>query len=126
MSVPTPILQYNLSDASVKGLLPSGYTPLAYIESTTSNQYIDTGFKYSSGNITVDCEYTVPSNSNATIFGSSNDNTKWLCLIYKNGSNSLHYCGTISGTWSNGELSGNKRKITYSISGTTCTLNDGK
>lgn len=34
MSVPTPILQYNLSDASVKGLLPSGYTPLAYIESS--------------------------------------------------------------------------------------------
>lgn len=126
MSVPTLILQYNLSDASVKGLLPSGYTPLAYIESTTSNQYIDTGFKYSSGDITVDCEYTVPSNGNATIFGSSNDNTKWLCLIYKSGSNSLHYCGTISGSWANSELSGNKRKITYSISGTTCTLNDGK
>lgn len=41
MSVPTPILQYNLSDASVKGLLPSGYTPLAYKSSGT--QYINTG-----------------------------------------------------------------------------------
>lgn len=125
MSIPTPILQYNLSDATMKGLLPDGYTPLAYIESTTAGEHIDTGFVYSSGNITIDCEYTVPSN-NSTIFGSSNDNTKWLCLIYKKGSNSYHYCGTINGSWANSELSGNKRKITYSISGTTCTLNDGK
>ena len=42
MSVPTPILQYNLSDASVKGLLPSGYTPLAYIESS-GTQWINSG-----------------------------------------------------------------------------------
>ena len=40
MSVPTPILQYNLSDATIKGLLPDGYTPLAYIEST-GTQWID-------------------------------------------------------------------------------------
>lgn len=126
MSTPAPILQYTLSDATMKGLLPAGYTPLAYIESTTAGEYIDTGFKYSSGNITVDCEYTVPSNNDATIFGSSNDNTKWLCLIYKYGSNSSHYCGTVSGSWGNSEPSGGKRRITYSISGTTCTLNDGK
>lgn len=42
MSVPTPILQYNLSDATMKGLLPDGYTPLAYIECNGS-QLINTG-----------------------------------------------------------------------------------
>ena len=41
--IPTPIVQYNLSEATVKGLLPEGYTPLAYIEST-GTQYIDTGW----------------------------------------------------------------------------------
>ena len=44
MSVPTPILQYTLSDATMKGLLPSGYTPLAYVE-FTGTQHIDTGIK---------------------------------------------------------------------------------
>lgn len=43
MSVPTPILQYTLSDATMKGLLPAGYTPLVYIEST-GTQYINTGW----------------------------------------------------------------------------------
>ena len=43
MSVPTPILQYNLSDATMKGLLPSGYTPLAYVEFTSANRLINTG-----------------------------------------------------------------------------------
>lgn len=43
MSVPTPILQYNLSDATIKGLLPSGYTPLAYVECTSANRLINTG-----------------------------------------------------------------------------------
>ena len=43
MSLPTPILQYNLAEATVKDLLPEGYTPLAYIEST-GTQWIDTGW----------------------------------------------------------------------------------
>jgi hypothetical protein len=41
MSLPTPILTYSLSEATMKGLLPDGYTPLAYIEST-GTQYINT------------------------------------------------------------------------------------
>ena len=44
MSIPTPLIQYSLSDATMKDLLPSGYLPLEYIEST-GTQYINTGFK---------------------------------------------------------------------------------
>lgn len=44
MSVPSPIVQYNLSDATMKGLLPSGYTPLAYIY-TDGTHVIDTGYQ---------------------------------------------------------------------------------
>ena len=43
MSIPTPLIQYSLSDATMKDLLPSGYLPLEYIEST-GTQYIDTNY----------------------------------------------------------------------------------
>ena len=47
MSTPAPILQYSLASASMMGLLPSGYTPLTYIEST-GTQYINSGIALNS------------------------------------------------------------------------------
>lgn len=67
MSIPSPIVQYNLSDATMKGLLPAGYTPLAYIE-FTGTQHIDTGVKANQNTIaTVE---VIPTSGSGNILGS--------------------------------------------------------
>ena len=67
MSTPAPILQYSLASASMMGLLPAGYTPLAYIE-FTGTQHIDTGIKANQNTIaTVE---VVPTSGSGNILGS--------------------------------------------------------
>jgi len=87
MSVPTPILQYNLSDASVKGLLPSGYTPLAYIEST-GTQYIDTGYSFTALNgVAMEGKAIFTDTSStgyAVLFGSYGNTTSFNVVLRSN------------------------------------------
>ena len=75
MSTPAPILQYCLADASMKKLLPSGYTPLAYIEST-GTQHINTGYNINSADRVGD-KFTCEDTSGTVIapFGARNNET---------------------------------------------------
>ena len=104
-------------------ILPSGYTRLAWIEGN-GNSYIDTGWKYTSGDMTVDIEYTMPTNNNVTVIGSSNDNTKWATLIYHYNGVRLYYCGTQSAAYSKAITAGTKINTIYGISGSNVFIKD--
>lgn len=71
MSIPAPILQYTLSDATIKGLLPAGYTPLTYIEST-GTQYINTEIIPANKIISTEAKFQLTSEGTAapTLIGS--------------------------------------------------------
>ena len=104
-------------------ILPSGYIRLAWIEGN-GNSYIDTGWKYTSGDMTVDIEYTMPTNNNVTVIGSSNDNTKWATLIYHYNGVRLYYCGTQSAAYSKAITAGTKINTIYGISGSNVFIKD--
>lgn len=104
-------------------ILPSGYTRLAWIEGNGSS-YIDTGWKYTSGDMTVDIEYTMPTNNNVTVIGSSNDNTKWATLIHHSNGVRLYYCGTQPAAYTKAITAGTKINIVYGISGSNVFVKD--
>jgi hypothetical protein len=80
MSVLTPILQYNLSDATMKGLLPAGYTPLVYIQSTTSG-YLDLGLK-GNNNTVIDLEFECLDTTCLGVFGNRTSYSANALAIY--------------------------------------------
>lgn len=84
--------------------LPSGYTPLEYIESTGS-QYVDTGFApwYTSG-YRIDFQFTTASSSDLTLMGSLNPN---ICFLGGNGQFQYAYK---SGTGASGSFGANDTK----------------
>lgn len=84
--------------------LPSGYTPLEYIESTGS-QYVDTGFApgYTSG-YRIDFQLTTASSSDLTLMGSLNPN---ICFL---GGNSQFEYAYKSGTGASGSFGANDTK----------------
>lgn len=84
--------------------LPSGYTPLEYIESTGS-QYVDTGFApgYTSG-YRIDFQLTTASSSDLTLMGSLNPNICFLC-----GNGQFEYAYK-SGTGASGSFGANDTK----------------
>lgn len=84
--------------------LPSGYTPLEYIESTGS-QYVDTGFApgYMSG-YRIDFQLTTASSSDLTLMGSLNPN---ICFLGGNGQFEYAYK---SGTGASGSFGANDTK----------------
>lgn len=84
--------------------LPSGYTPLEYIESTGS-QYVDTGFApgYTSG-YRIDFQLTTASSSDLTLMGSLNPN---ICFL---GGNSQFQYAYKSGTGASGSFGANDTK----------------
>ena len=84
--------------------LPSGYTPLEYIESTGS-QYVDTGFApgYTSG-YRIDFQLTAASSLDLTLMGSLNPN---ICFLGGNGQFEYAYK---SGTGASGSFGANDTK----------------
>lgn len=84
--------------------LPSGYTPLEYIESNGS-QYVDTGFApgYMSG-YRIDFQLTTASSSDLTLMGSLNPN---ICFLGGNGQFEYAYK---SGTGASGSFGANDTK----------------
>ena len=83
MSTPAPILQYTLNN---KDLLPAGYTPLAYIEST-GTQYIDTGIVFNNLNnaqIAGKAIFTDSNSEYAVIFGSTGAQTHINVVLRQN------------------------------------------
>ena len=84
--------------------LPSGYTPLEYIEST-GTQYVDTGFApgYMSG-YRIDFQLTTASSSDLTLMGSLNPN---ICFLGGNGQFEYAYK---SGTGASGSFGANDTK----------------
>ena len=102
MSVPTPILQYTLSDATMKGLLPAGYTPLAYIEST-GTQYIDTGLQLSTFRIEFVAQILSRVGNEFSLISCWSDSNQFFNLYTNDNSSIKFYSGTsttISTDWS--------------------------
>ena len=99
MSTPAPILQYCLADASMKKLLPSGYTPLAYIEST-GTQYIDTGTKpTSTGKQEVEFKFTSSWASGKGVCGCGDSSSGKRFWVTNSGSQDCFSFGLGAGYW---------------------------
>lgn len=104
-------------------LLRQGLERLAWLQGD-GTAYIDTGWKYTSGDMTIDIEYTMPRRNGTTILGSSNDNTKWCTLIYCYSGSRAHYCGTLSGHYSKVTPADTKVHEVYGISGSNAFVKD--
>lgn len=103
MSTPAPILQYTLSDATMKGLLPAGYTPLAYIESS-GTQWINSGIALNSSTSIYRFECKVGASTrdghSHSFFGTSSYQTGMMGIYHYNTNNyySQYIQGSAKGT----------------------------
>ena len=85
MSTPTPILQYSLSTPTMQSLLPSGYTPLVYLQSD-GTQWINSGIALNSSTSTYRFECKVGASTRDghahSFFGTSSYQTGMMGIYH--------------------------------------------